>query len=101
MVALPGPNHILLYDGICNLCAETVKFTVANDPDKKISFASLQSKFAKPYLKAGNISDAQKLRSVVFVEDGNVYTHSTAILRLAVTLGGLLGMLASIAFLVP
>lgn len=61
----------------------------------------MQSNFAKPFLKAGNISDADKLRSVVFVDEGNVYTHSTAILRMAVVLGGVLGFLASIAFLVP
>ena len=107
---IPNDGHahpVLLFDGICNLCNWAVEFTIARDAGGYIRFASLQSKtawqllsryalatekgvaadFAARFgagLSAESTDDASSntLRSVVLIERGEIYTESTAILRL-------------------
>lgn len=78
----PVPDHILLFDGACSLCAGTVRFVTPRDPAGRVRFAPLQSDAARRILAAAgappNLPD-----SVVLVERGRVYTRSDAVLRLA------------------
>jgi predicted DCC family thiol-disulfide oxidoreductase YuxK len=39
-------NNIILFDGDCSLCNNTVQFIIKHDPNKIYKFASLQSDFA-------------------------------------------------------
>ncbi len=79
-------ERILFFDGVCNLCNGTVQWVIRQDSQQAIQFAALQSETAKLKLSALGI-DLQKLESLVFLEDGVVYTHSDAALRLARALG--------------
>ena len=36
-------SHILLFDGVCNLCIGVVNFTIKRDSKRKFKFAALQS----------------------------------------------------------
>jgi len=47
-------SHIVLYDGICGLCNNFVKFVVRHDQNQKFLFASLQSDFAYRALSKHN-----------------------------------------------
>lgn len=37
------PDHLILFDGVCNLCSGWVKFVIKRDPNQKFYFVSAQS----------------------------------------------------------
>jgi predicted DCC family thiol-disulfide oxidoreductase YuxK len=80
-MALEG-RAVVLFDGVCNLCNGTVQFIIAHDPAAHFHFAALESEAARRLLgetqMSGTLPD-----SVILVEDGRVYTRSTAALRIA------------------
>ena len=75
-------HSIILFDGICNLCNGAVNFVIKRDPGNVFKFAPLQEKQGALLLKTHAI-DIQKLDSIVLIENGNVYTKSSAALRIA------------------
>ncbi|QJC89895.1 thiol-disulfide oxidoreductase DCC family protein [Bacillus inaquosorum] len=74
------PNRVLLFDGVCNLCNGAVQFIIKRDPDGLISFTSLQSETGQSLLKKSGLPTDQ-FDSFVFIEDGRVYTKSTAAIK--------------------
>jgi len=58
-------SHIVLYDGVCGLCNNFVKFVVRHDQNQKFLFASLQSDFA--YRALSKHSQNPKDLNTVFV----------------------------------
>lgn len=79
---------LLLFDGMCNLCTGSVQFIIKRDPTAKLSFAALQSKVGQHILEQFNLPQ-NELKSLVFYENGKVYTRSTGALRVAKHLSGL------------
>jgi predicted DCC family thiol-disulfide oxidoreductase YuxK len=71
-----------LFDGVCNLCNRFVQFVIEHDPDGRFQFAALQSAAARRVL-TGYHPLSPVPDSVVLVEDGRVFTGSTAALRIA------------------
>jgi predicted DCC family thiol-disulfide oxidoreductase YuxK len=83
-------SPVVLFDGVCNLCHGSVQFIVDRDPGAAFRFASLQSEQGAALLRAhGRTPPEGDPDSVVLLEDGQVYEHSTAALRIARRLGGL------------
>lgn len=80
-------SSILLFDGVCNFCNDSVNFIIRRDPDKKFRFAPLQSDFGIEMRKKYGIAD--DIDSVVLIENDQAYMHSTAALRIAKNLGGI------------
>ncbi|WCN38770.1 thiol-disulfide oxidoreductase DCC family protein [Aneurinibacillus uraniidurans] len=81
-------HPVILFDGVCNLCEGSVRFIIQRDPGAVFRFAALQSKAGTRLLQAYH-SDAAMPDSVVVIESGKVYTHSTAALRICRHLSGL------------
>jgi predicted DCC family thiol-disulfide oxidoreductase YuxK len=80
-------DRIVLFDGVCNFCNGSVNFIINNDPEKRFKFAPLQSEIGQSFIEKYSIpSDVD---SVILIEDGTVYMHSTAGLRIAKGLGGI------------
>jgi predicted DCC family thiol-disulfide oxidoreductase YuxK len=79
-------SRVILFDGVCNLCNGFVRFVIARDPEARFRFASLQSNAAAALLNGRAQQDALP-DSVLLVEDGRIYTESTAALRVARGLG--------------
>ncbi len=75
-------HSIILFDGVCNLCNVAVNFVIKRDPGNVFKFAPLQEKQGALLLKTHAIG-IQKLDSIVLIENGNVYTKSSAALRIA------------------
>jgi predicted DCC family thiol-disulfide oxidoreductase YuxK len=75
-------SPVILFDGVCNLCNGFVQFVIARDPAGRFQFAALQSDSARRLLARldglGGIPD-----SIVLVDNGRVYTRSSAALRIA------------------
>jgi predicted DCC family thiol-disulfide oxidoreductase YuxK len=77
---VPEPSHVVLFDGVCNLCNGAVQFIISHDPEARFHFAPLESDISRRLLDGrtkGTLPD-----SVVLIEDGQVYTRSTAALRI-------------------
>ncbi|RBP45454.1 putative DCC family thiol-disulfide oxidoreductase YuxK [Roseimicrobium gellanilyticum] len=78
---------IILFDGVCNLCAWAVRFIIERDPRGVFRFASLQSPVGQELMQKHGLNPSQ-LDSFVLVENDCAYSESTAALRVARHLGG-------------
>lgn len=78
-------NHIIFFDGVCNLCNGAVNFVIDRDPDKFFKFAPLQSEEANKYLPKENLKE---LNSIVYFQNGKIHTKSSAALRIGRKLAG-------------
>ncbi|MFT4668417.1 MAG: putative DCC family thiol-disulfide oxidoreductase YuxK [Patescibacteria group bacterium] len=80
------PHPILLFDGVCNLCNQSVQFVIRKDPAGLIHFAALQSEQGKALLQKHKLSP-DSLDTVVLVMNGKAYTRSSAALQVLRLLG--------------
>lgn len=78
-------NHLLLYDGVCHLCNNTVKFILKNETNQFINFAPLQSELGKKICKEKGI-ETRDVDSIVYLKKSKVYTKSTAALWISLEL---------------
>lgn len=79
---LPAEQPIVLYDGVCNLCNGIVQFVLPRDAEGRFRFAPLQSEPGQALLRHFDM-DTEDLSSFVLVEGTEVYTRSSAALRVA------------------
>lgn len=92
----PGNNAhggpVLLYDGTCGFCAESVQLVLRHDRRGALKFAALDSPFGQA-VRARH-PELATVDSVVWYEPGSgdggerLYTRSSATLRVAGYLGG-------------
>ena len=88
----PVTAPILLYDGTCGFCAESVQFVLARDRGGTLRFAALESATGRVIL--ARHPEVRGFDSVLFVEPANdtsperIFAHSNAALRVAAYLGG-------------
>lgn len=75
-------NPIILFDGVCNFCNSSVNFVIERDRKSVIKFAALQSEAGQQLLQQYNLSTS-KFNSFIFIEAGNIYTASTAALKVS------------------
>jgi predicted DCC family thiol-disulfide oxidoreductase YuxK len=86
-----GP--VLLYDGTCGFCAESVQLVLRHDRRGTLKFAALDSTFGQA-VRARH-PELARVDSVVWYEPANgkagerLFTRSSAALRVARYLGGL------------
>ena len=92
------PNHIILFDGICNLCNGAVKFVVKRDKKKVFHFASLQSNSGQKLLKKYGLS-TDDLDTFVYIKNGKHFTKSKAGLMVLNDLGGIWKFFSYVKFL--
>lgn len=81
-------SNIILFDGVCNLCNSSVQFIIKRNKKQHFYYASLQSDVAKEILLQ-HLEKKITLDTIVFIEKGNIYTKSTAALRISRYLDGL------------
>ena len=79
---LPLNKSVVLFDGVCHLCQNSVKFIIKHDKNERFLFASLQSDAAKDIL-LHNTSEKIKTDSIVLFQNNKIYTKSTAALKIA------------------
>jgi|ERR1035437_3767865 predicted DCC family thiol-disulfide oxidoreductase YuxK len=82
---LPG-KHIVLFDGVCNLCNRTAVFIIKRDKKQQFKFAPLQSVAGKKIsaqlnLPAGNVD------SLVYLQERKSMLRSDAVLHIMKDLG--------------
>ena len=85
---LSDTNHpLLLFDGLCNFCNKWVNFIIRHDKEKKIRFTALQSDAGKDLIKKFNLPSNED--TVILIDDGKVFTKSSAALRIMKLIGGI------------
>ena len=93
-------QHIVLFDGVCNLCNGSVIFILKHEPSPLFRFASIQSETGKELLKwcrlPQDFNDA-----VIYIENGIVHLGSTAALKIGQRLKFPWSMISSMGLLVP
>ncbi len=86
---------LVLFDGVCNLCNAAIDVILRHDPEGHFLFASLQSPVGEAWRKRCGIQE----ETIVLVEQGRCYTASTAVLRIARHLHGLIKALYMLVLL--
>jgi len=79
-------SAIILFDGVCNFCNGSVNFIIERDKNFFFKFAPLQSKIGKNFIEKFDLS---AIDSIILVENKKAFTHSTAALKIARSLGGI------------
>ncbi|MBC8110140.1 MAG: thiol-disulfide oxidoreductase DCC family protein [Verrucomicrobia bacterium] len=79
--------HVILFDGVCNLCNNSVNFIIDRDKKNIFQFAALQSEAGKKLLLQHQLP-ADKSDSIVLIKNGKVYQRSAAALEIARHLQG-------------
>ena len=80
-------NPVILFDGLCNLCVGSVQFIIKRDKQKQFRFASLQSSFGKNVLVQFGLNENDP-SSFILLEQGKIFTRSTAALKVCRQLSG-------------
>lgn len=81
-----GMERIILFDGECHFCDQSVQFIIKRDPKGLFKFASLQSETGKDLLQ--NYHAPEEIDSLVLIEGDFCYFKSTAALRICRNLNG-------------
>ena len=96
---LPKGKHIVLFDGVCNFCNDSVRFIMKRDKKDLYRYASLQSELGQTLTKSRGI-DTDKVDSIVLIQPGEAYyIKSTAALEIAKNLSGLYPVLSIFIYL--
>ena len=78
-------HAIVLFDGTCAFCERSVVFMANRDPAGYLRFGASQTPAAAALLAPFGVT-RDTARSIILIEDGQVYLRSTATLRIAARL---------------
>jgi predicted DCC family thiol-disulfide oxidoreductase YuxK len=92
--SLMSDAPVVLFDGTCNFCDQSLHFVMDHERAPSLRFAAIQSEPASALLERVTTAEqASLLRkgvngdgdpdSVILIEDGHLFTHSSAALRIA------------------
>ena len=85
---IPNNKKIILFDGVCNLCNDSVQFIIERDKNDIFRFASLQSELGQKLTSERGI-DPQAMDSIILIEPGIAYYEkSTAAIEISKHLSG-------------
>lgn len=80
-------EHIVFFDGKCNLCNRSVDVLINKRKDETLYFASLQSEFAAAFLPPHRV-DLSDLDTLYYYSKGTLYARSSALLHVSARLKG-------------
>lgn len=87
IAVIMSDQAVVLFDGVCTLCDNTVQFILKRDKKGYFQFASLQSEAGQELLKKYNLP-TEDFDSFILLEHGELYQRSTGALRVCRRLGG-------------
>ena|SRR5687767_7063575 len=79
-------HGVILFDGTCAFCERSVVFIANRDPAGYFRFGASQAPEAQKLLNPFNLT-RETARSIILIENGQVYLRSSATLRIASRLG--------------
>ncbi|HTR87249.1 MAG TPA: DCC1-like thiol-disulfide oxidoreductase family protein [Reyranella sp.] len=75
------PQPLYLFDGYCVLCSGFVQFCLRHDGDGQLKFAANQSPLGQRIVAMLDLPPGTTDRTVLLIEDDQVFSQSTAALR--------------------
>jgi predicted DCC family thiol-disulfide oxidoreductase YuxK len=78
--------QVVLFDGVCNFCNNSINFIIKRDNKNLLKFAALQSEAGAQLMEQYGL-EALNLQSFIFIEKGKAYDRSTAALKVCKYLG--------------
>jgi predicted DCC family thiol-disulfide oxidoreductase YuxK len=93
-------QRIILFDGICNLCNASVIFILRHERKPVFQFASIQSEAGRELLKRNGFP-AEYNQAVILIDNGKIYSGSTAALKIGRQLKFPWSFLSLAGFMVP
>ena len=90
-MAQVNASRLVLFDGVCGLCARTVRFALRHDRAGRFVYAPLQGETAAAVLARHSL--ASDLETMIYVADldgptERVFSRSSAVLAMLDELGG-------------
>ena len=73
-------KNIVFYDGVCSFCNGLVVFLLKYERNNNMSYCSLQSEFAKSFLKDFNVPI--NLETIYYFSEGKLHKRSEAIKKI-------------------
>lgn len=83
MIDIPENKQLVLFDGVCNLCNNSVQFIIRNDKENIFMFAPLQGKTGKEVISKFNIDTSRTDSILLYSKEKGISVKSTAALRIA------------------
>ena len=99
LIQLSQTNPIILYDGECYLCDNTVQFILKRDRNSLFRFCSLQD--AIRYSDLSILPDIANKNSVLLIHKGIISEKSDAVVNIMKLLGGWLFGLGYLSSILP
>lgn len=87
MIDLPDNKKLVLFDGVCNLCNNSVLFIIKHDKKDLFLFTSLQSRQGKEIIKSFNINTEETDSVLLYSNKDGLSQKSTAALKIVSHLG--------------
>lgn len=80
--AVTSDKTVVLFDGVCNFCNSTINFLIDRDPADRFRFAAQQSESGQQLMARHGVTGLM-LNTMVVIDEGKIYTHSAAAVRIA------------------
>lgn len=97
---MSAPEPLWLFDGVCNLCSGSVRAVLAIDRKGIMRFTPIQSDYGRVLAIAHGI-DPDHPASFLYLDGGQAFEKSAAILALLRRLGAPWAWLAAVVGLLP
>jgi len=98
-IQLPEGKHIVLFDGVCNFCNDSVRFIMKRDKNDLYRFASLESELGRQLTSERGINP-DVVDSIILIQPGEAYyIKSDAALEMAKNMSGLYPLLGIFLYL--
>lgn len=78
-------EHIVFFDGVCSLCNSFIDFLIKRDKLHILQYSSLQGETA---LQKVPNEVRERLKTIVFYDNGQLFFESDAVLQIFYRLGG-------------
>jgi predicted DCC family thiol-disulfide oxidoreductase YuxK len=78
--------NIILFDGVCNLCSNSVSLLIKYDKNNIFRFAAMQTKAGERIMQEYHILNDRK--SIILIKKGTVFYKSDAVIEIAKQITG-------------
>ena len=84
---IPEDKKLILFDGVCNLCNDSVLYVIKHDKKDIFMFAPLQGETGKKIMAHYNIDRSKTDSIILYSHESGVCFKSTAAIKIASKLG--------------
>ncbi len=76
------PDHLIIFDGVCNFCDTSVQVILKNDVKQQFFFTANQSEAGQKILEKYGV-ETHEVGTIYYLSEGKLFDKSTAALQIA------------------